>query len=281
MPILELKNVDIVFGDKPNRALSMLDAGCGREEIRQELQLLVAAHNISMQVFKGEIFVLMGLSGSGKSTVLRTLNALCEPTRGQVLLKGIDLTSMNAEQLREVRTKSISMVFQNAALMPWRTVFDNVAIGLELQRMSKSEIKDRTSEALELVGLKDWATQYPEELSGGMKQRVGIARALATGTEVILMDEPFSALDPLIRQQLQEELLHLQNDLKKTIVFVTHDLEEAVRLSSRLAIVESGQIVQVGTPAEIIENPADDYVRRFVSSLDRVCQKCKSTSAPC
>lgn len=281
MAILELRNVDVVFGDKPNRALEMLDSGKTRDEIRRDTDLFVAAQNISLQILKGEIFVLMGLSGSGKSTVLRTLNALCTPTRGQVLLKGVDVTSMKDEQLREVRTRSISMVFQSAALMPWRTVFDNVAIGLELQHLSKDKIRERAMQALNLVGLKDWALQYPEELSGGMRQRVGIARALATGTEVILMDEPFSALDPLIRQQLQDELLHLQNDLKKTIVFVTHDLEEAMRLASRLAILQEGQIVQIGTPTEIVENPSNDHVRRFVASLDRVCPKCKAISVPC
>jgi glycine betaine/proline transport system ATP-binding protein len=281
MPILELENVDIIFGDKPKRAFALLDSGNAREDIRQELNLTIAARQVSLQIEEGEIFVLMGLSGSGKSTLLRTLNALCKPTRGRVLLKGVDVTSMNPDELRKVRTQSISMVFQSAGLMPWKSVFDNAAFGLEFQRLGKNEIRDRTMEALRLVGLKDWCNQYPDELSGGMRQRVGIARALAIGSEIILMDEPFSALDPLIRQQLQEELLHLQKDLKKTIVFVTHDLEEAMRIASRLAILEDGRVVQVGTPKEILSNPADDHVRRFVAGLERLCPKCQSVTVAC
>jgi glycine betaine/proline transport system ATP-binding protein len=281
MPILELENVDIIFGDKPDRAFPLLDAGRDRELIRQELHLTIAARQVCLQIEEGEIFVLMGLSGSGKSTLLRTLNALSRPTRGRVLLKGVDVTTMNEEELRRVRTQSVSMVFQSAGLMPWRTVFDNTAFGLEFQKLPKTVIRSRTMDALHLVGLQDWANQYPDELSGGMRQRVGIARALATGSEIILMDEPFSALDPLIRQQLQEELLHFQKDLKKTIVFVTHDLEEATRIASRLAILEDSRVVQVGTPKEILLRPADDHVRRFVAGLKRVCPKCESVSESC
>lgn len=274
MPILELDKVDIIFGDKPDRAFSLLDSGHDRELIRQELHLTVAARQVSLQIEDGEIFVLMGESGSGKSTLLRTLNALCNPTRGRVLVKGVDVTSMNDDELRRIRTQCVSMVFQSAGLMPWRTVLDNAAFGLEVQKLPKTEIRERTMEALQLVGLQDWANQYPDELSGGMKQRVGIARALATGSEIILMDEPFSALDPLIRQQLQEEMLHFQKDLKKTIVFVTHDLEEATRIATRMAILEDSRVVQVGTPKEILLHPADDHVRRFVAGLTRACPKC-------
>lgn len=279
MTILELDKVDIIFGDKPKRAFPMLDKGMDRETIRQELHLTIAARQVCLKIEEGEIFVLMGLSGSGKSTLLRTMNALCKPTRGRVLLNGVDVTTMNDDELRRVRTELVSMVFQSAALMPWRTVLDNAALGLELLKLPKNIVRERTMEALRLVGLQDWCAQYPDQLSGGMRQRVGIARALATGSQIILMDEPFSALDPLIRQQLQEELVHLQKDLKKTIVFVTHDLEEAMRLASRLAIIEDGEVVQVGTSMEILNNPADDYVRRFVSGIERSCPKCDALNA--
>lgn len=276
MSALELDNVDIVFGEKPNRAFRLIDEGADQERIRHELNLTVAAIKASLVIERNEIFVLMGLSGSGKSTLLRAFNGLCKPTRGGVRINNSDLTTMGKAQVHALRTQSVSMVFQNAGLLPWKTALENVAFGLELQGINKRDIQERSLKALQLVGLEQWADQKPSELSGGMRQRVGIARALATETDIILMDEPFSALDPLIRRQLQDEIIRLQKELKKTIVFVSHDLEEAARIASRIAILERGRIVQIGTPAEIVSRPANDYVKRFVAGLERSCPRCDS-----
>lgn len=274
MPILELENVDIVFGNKPERAFSLIDNGCDPEHIRRDLQLTVAASKVSLKVEEGEIFVLMGLSGSGKSTLLRAINGLCMPTRGRVRVKDNYIDAMSPNALRHMRAHEISMVFQGVGLMPWKTVEQNVAFGLEFQNNQKHAILEKVSQALDMVGLNDWRTQYPHELSGGMRQRVGIARALATGSDILLMDEPFSALDPLIRRQLQEELVRLQSELRKTIVFVSHDLDEALRIASRLAILNKGQVIQIGTPSQIVSNPSDEYVRRFVAGIERSCHRC-------
>lgn len=276
MSILELKNVDIIFGSKPERAFALMNTLFDREQIRRELNLTVAVHNVSLKVEPGEIFVLMGLSGSGKSTLLRTLNGLCKATRGQVRVKDVDVMAMDENGIRDIRSRLVSMVFQGVGLMPWKTVFQNVAFGLELQKLDEPTILAKTNEALCLVGLNKWALQFPDELSGGMRQRVGIARALATGSEILLMDEPFSALDPLIRLQLQDEVLRLQRELKKTIVFVSHDLDEAIRIGTRIAILDAGELSQVGTPDEIISNPANEYVQRFVGGLRKTCRKCDS-----
>jgi glycine betaine/proline transport system ATP-binding protein len=274
MPALELDNVDIIFGENPRRAFSLIDAGANQEQIRMDLNLTAAALKASLIIERNEVFVLMGLSGSGKSTLLRTFNGLCRPVRGGVRINNADVSSMTENQMHALRTQTVSMVFQNAGLLPWKSAFENVAFPLELQGLSKKDIQERSLRALKLVGLEQWVHQKPSELSGGMRQRVGIARALAAETDIILMDEPFSALDPLIRKQLQDELLRLQKELKKTIVFVTHDLEEAAKIASRIAILEQGRIVQIGTPAEIVSRPANDYVRSFVAGLGRGCPKC-------
>lgn len=238
-----------------------------------------AVYDVSLSVRAGEIIVLMGLSGSGKSTLLRSMNGLVKPSKGCVKINGQDIVTCSLEKLRQLRMTTVSMVFQQAALLPWRTVTENVQLGLELQGVEhKEEIAQRN---LDIVGLGDWARCYPAELSGGMQQRVGLARALATQADILLMDEPFSALDPLIRAQLQQELLRLQSQLKKTIVFVSHDLDEALRLGNRVAIMEAGKIVQIGTPHEITSNPINDYVKRFVGSIEKHCPRCaESASLP-
>ncbi|MDO8212050.1 betaine/proline/choline family ABC transporter ATP-binding protein [Conexibacter sp. CPCC 206217] len=226
----------------------------------------VAVRDVSISVRRGELYVLMGLSGSGKSTVLRMLNRLVEPTAGSVSLDGRDLASLSAAELREVRNRRISMVFQHFALLPHKSVRDNAGYGLEIRGLAKRERRERSQRALEQVGLGEWGDKRPAELSGGMKQRVGLARALATEADVLLMDEPFSALDPLIRREMQDLLLHLRDEIDRTIVFVTHDLNEAIRLGDRITLLGSGEVAQTGTAQEILEQPADDYVARFVAA---------------
>ncbi|MEE4356861.1 MAG: choline ABC transporter ATP-binding protein [Desulfococcaceae bacterium] len=272
MDVLQFKNVDVIFGPAPGAAAVMLDRGAQRDEIFSKTRNLVAVHNASLTVEEGQICVLMGLSGSGKSSLLRCVNGLNKTSRGQVLIRDgdeyADISSCDRKTLHRLRTERISMVFQNFALMPWRTVRENVGFGLELSGISKREQEDIIRDKLALVRLEEWADKYPSELSGGMQQRVGLARALATDADILLMDEPFSALDPLIREHLQDELLQLQNELKKTIVFVSHDLDEALKLGSLIAIMESGRIVQAGSPEEIVSNPVNDYVRQFVASMN-------------
>ncbi len=229
----------------------------------------MAIHDVSFEVQQGEIFVIMGLSGSGKSTVLRCLNRLIEPTSGSVSVDGVDVTRANRHELLEVRRKKIAMVFQNFGLLPHRTILRNVEYGLEVQGVDKAIRREKALGALELVGLKGYEDKLPRELSGGMQQRVGLARALATDAEVLLMDEAFSALDPLIRKQMQDELLELQAKMNRTVVFITHDLDEALKLGGRIAIMKDGELVQLGTPEEILTRPANDYVRAFVESVDR------------
>ena len=272
--MIEIKNLDVVFGSQPERALALLDADQGREQIREDTGLVVGVNNANLTINKGEICVLMGLSGSGKSSLLRCINGLNETTRGSINIEHngetIDFVKADADTQREIRMKRISMVFQKFALMPWLTVAQNVAMPLELQGIDKKEIKTRVQTQLELVGLDQWAKLKPSELSGGMQQRVGLARALVTESDILLMDEPFSALDPLIRTQLQDELIQLQEKLQKTIIFVSHDLDEALKLGTNIAIMKDGIIVQQGKPEDIVLNPANDYVRQFVAHTNPI-----------
>lgn len=272
MAAVEFDNVSIVFGDKPASALPMMDKGCDRAEVQEATDQILGVHNCSLTVEESEILVLMGLSGSGKSTLLRAVNGLNPVVRGAVKVndgKGlVDVTNADDTTLRGLRQNNIAMVFQQFGLLPWRTVRENVWLGLELSGMSKADRNARTLEQLELVGLSDWADRKVGELSGGMQQRVGLARAFATQAPILLMDEPFSALDPLIRTKLQDELLELQRDLKRTIIFVSHDLDEAFKIGNRIAIMEGGRIVQCGTPQEIFSAPANDYVADFVAHMN-------------
>lgn len=269
MDAITITNLDVVFGDKPEHALALLDEGKSRQEIIDQTAQVVGVDNVSMTVKEGEICVLMGLSGSGKSSLLRAVNGLNTISRGSLTIKDggqqVDLASCDEETLRHLRTHRVSMVFQKFALMPWLSVLDNVAFGLELQGIGKSERRAKAREQLEMVDLLEWQDKYPHELSGGMQQRVGLARAFAMDTDILLMDEPFSALDPLIRAQLQDELLLLQEKLNKTILFVSHDLDEALKIGNNIAIMESGRLIQHAQPESIILTPENDYVRDFVA----------------
>lgn len=266
--------VDIVFGDQPDRALPLMDAGKSRDEISKATNLVLGVSKASLTIREGEILVLMGLSGSGKSTLLRAVNGLAPVVRGSVtvMTKGgaVDPYRCSKKALRDLRMHTVSMVFQQFGLLPWRTVADNVGFGLELAGVAENERKAKVAEQLSLVNLSQWADRTVGELSGGMQQRVGLARAFATGAPILLMDEPFSALDPLIRTRLQDELLEFQSRLKKTILFVSHDLDEAFRIGNRIAIMEGGRIVQCGTPQEIVQQPADQYVADFVQHLNPI-----------
>ena len=270
---VEFDKVSIVFGDTPDRALPLMDAGRSRAEIQRETGQVLGVHDCSLSVAEGEILVLMGLSGSGKSTLLRAVNALNPVCRGEVRILDADngltsVTHADAATLRRLRLSRVAMVFQQFGLLPWRTVRENVGLGLELAGMKPAERRARVDAQLELVGLAQWAERKVGELSGGMQQRVGLARAFATEAPILLMDEPFSALDPLIRAKLQDELLDLQAKLKRTIIFVSHDLDEAFKLGNRIALMEGGRIVQCGTAHEIIANPVDDYVADFVAHMN-------------
>ncbi|GGH29082.1 choline ABC transporter ATP-binding protein [Alsobacter metallidurans] len=269
---IEFRDVDIIFGERPKEALRLLDEGRTRAEIQAATGQVLGVAGASLSVQRGEICVLMGLSGSGKSTLLRAVNGLNKVTRGEVLLRHegrmVDVASADAATLRAVRTQSVAMVFQQFALLPWRTVAENVGFGLELRGMPKAERDRIVADKLRMVGLDAWADRYANELSGGMQQRVGLARAFATDADILLMDEPFSALDPLIRTKLQDELLDLQHNLGKTILFVSHDLDEALKIGRHIAIMEGGRIVQFGTPEDIVLRPADDYVREFVAHVN-------------
>ncbi|MFH0517051.1 glycine betaine/L-proline ABC transporter ATP-binding protein [Streptomyces sp. M41] len=265
---LEAEHLYKVFGRRPDEAVTRLREGADREELRAD-GTTAAVIDASFTVEPGQIFVVMGLSGSGKSTLLRMLNGLLEPTAGQVRFDGQDLTTLSDRELREVRAKKISMVFQHFALFPHRSVLENAAYGLAVQGVPRAEREKRATEALELCGLAGWEKSWPDELSGGMQQRVGLARALATDADLLLMDESFSALDPLIRRDMQDQLLELQRTLKKTIVFITHDLNEAMRLGDRVAVMRDGRIVQTGSAEDILLRPADDYVASFIQDVDR------------
>ena len=270
--MINVEHVYKVFGPSPREALARLDRGEDRESIRKATGNVIALADASLDVRRGEILVLMGLSGSGKSTLLRCLNSLVRPDRGRVLLEDtaspIDPTTADPETLRRIRLTRVSMVFQRHSLLPWRTLRQNVALGLEFRDLGRPQIDAIVDEKLDLVGLGDWKDKFPEELSGGMQQRVGLARALATDADILLLDEPLSALDPLIRLRMQDELLALQRVLKKTMIFVSHDLDEALRLGSRIALMEAGRVVQLGTPAQIVTSPATEYVKRFVANVN-------------
>jgi glycine betaine/proline transport system ATP-binding protein len=271
-PVVRFDKVDIVFGDTPKRALPLMDQGQSREEIKDSTGQVLGVADCTLDVDEGEILVLMGLSGSGKSTLLRAVNGLNPVIRGACLVrqndKWVNPESCSAAELHALRGLHVAMVFQQFALLPWRTVAENVGLGLELAGMNPAEREEKVRAQLDLVGLSDWADRKVGELSGGMQQRVGLARAFATEAPILLMDEPFSALDPLIRTRLQDELLGFQKRLKRTIIFVSHDLDEAVKLGRRIAIMEGGRIIQIGTPQEIILHPADDYVADFVAHMN-------------
>ncbi|MFN7252705.1 MAG: glycine betaine/L-proline ABC transporter ATP-binding protein [Anaerobacillus sp.] len=269
MSKIKVENLTKVFGKKPKKALELLKQNISKDEILNKTGMTVGVNQASFEVENGEIFVIMGLSGSGKSTLVRLLNRLIEPTTGNVWIDGVDLAAMGENELRDVRRKKLSMVFQKFGLFPFRTVLENVEYGLEVQGIEKEERKAKATTSLELVGLKGYENMYPNELSGGMQQRVGLARALANDPDVLLMDEAFSALDPLIRKDMQDELLDLQQKMKKTIIFITHDLDEALRIGDRITIMKDGSIVQIGTPEEILTSPENDYVERFVEDVDR------------
>lgn len=265
---IEVHQVTKIFGSKTEQALQLLRSGVDKGEIRERCGCNVGVNQASFNIQHGELFVIMGLSGSGKSTLLRCLNRLIEPTAGNIIINNQNIVTMSKQDLLKFRQKQVSMVFQQFALLPHRTVAENVAFGLEIQNVPKSERQRVAEEKLSLVGLEGWGNQYPENLSGGMKQRVGLARALANDPAILLMDEAFSALDPLIRDGMQRELLNLQDKLHKTVVFITHDLNEALRLGARIALMKDGEIVQIGTPDDIIANPANDYVAKFVRGVD-------------
>ncbi len=268
MPKIKVEKLTKIFGAHPRQGLRMLDAGKSNKEIR-DAGLAVGCADVSFEVEEGELLVVMGLSGSGKSTLIRCLNLLNSVTRGHIHVDGEDITRYDRQQLLAFRRRKISMVFQHFALFPYRTVTDNAAYGLEIQGMGKEERRKRGREALQLVGLKGWEDAYPGQLSGGMQQRVGLARALAVKSDILLMDEAFSALDPLIRRDMQHELVQLQRRMRKTIVFITHDLDEALQLGDRIVLMKDGRVVQFGTPEDILNNPANAYVERFVENVDK------------
>nr|WP_321404714.1 glycine betaine/L-proline ABC transporter ATP-binding protein ProV [uncultured Desulfobacter sp.] len=263
-----IKNIFKIFGPDPKKAISLIDQGLSKEDVLEKTGMTVGVNNADFTIKRGEIFVIMGLSGSGKSTLVRMFNRLIEPSAGEIHINGRNITAMENKDLVKFRLKHMSMVFQSFALMPHLTVLENAAFGLELAGEPKSVRNQRAKEALSQVGLEGWEDQYPKQLSGGMQQRVGLARALAADPDIMLMDEAFSALDPLIRTEMQDELLKLQEDSDRTIIFISHDLDEALRIGDRIAIMEGGRVVQVGTPEEILQNPADDYVRAFFRGVD-------------
>ena len=269
--VLEVSNVWKIFGDKADQALQAIQKhGLSKAQILEEYNAVVGVADVSFDVRKGEIFCVMGLSGSGKSTLVRHFNRLLEPTAGNILINGTDVTALEAAELREFRNRKIGMVFQNFALLPHRSVLDNVAMPLEIRKVNKNERMRLAANMLKTVELDAWGNKFAHELSGGMQQRVGLARALAADPEVLLMDEPFSALDPLIRRQLQDEFIKLSAVMKKTTIFITHDLDEAVRIGDRIAIMRDGRVVQIGTAEDIVMHPADDYVADFVAGISRL-----------
>ncbi len=268
MSPIRVQDVNKVFGERAHRALPLIEQGKSRAEIQDETGLVVAVREATFEIQDGEIFVVMGLSGSGKSTLVRLFNRLIDPTSGTVEIDGQDITKLSEKEMRRLRSSKMSMVFQRFALFPHQTVRDNAAFGLEVRGLSRADRSERAEQALEMVGLAGWGDRYPSELSGGMQQRVGLARALATDADILLMDEAFSALDPLIRREMQDHLLQIQSELHKTIVFITHDLNEAMRLGDRIVVMKDGAIVQLGTAEEILTNPATDYVAAFTQDVD-------------
>lgn len=269
MNILEVKHLTKIFGKKKKKALELVQAGKSKQDILKETGATVGVYDVNFEVREGEIFVIMGLSGSGKSTLVRMLNRLIEPTSGEIYIDGKDIAKMTDEELRQLRRSSINMVFQSFGLFPHYTVLENTEFGLEVRGVPKEERQKIAEEILENLSLYDFRNQYPSQLSGGMQQRVGLARALTNNPAILLMDEAFSALDPLIRREMQDELLELQADQKRTIIFITHDLNEALRIGDRIAIMADGQIMQIGMGEEILTNPANDFVREFVEEVDR------------
>ncbi|ERB65137.1 glycine betaine/L-proline ABC transporter ATP-binding protein [Vibrio coralliilyticus OCN008] len=268
-PLIEISGLYKVFGRKPQSVMERVKAGESKDKVLADTGHTVGLKDINLQINKGEIFVIMGLSGSGKSTLIRHFNRLIDPTEGQILVEGTDVMKLNQNELEEFRRHKMSMVFQRFGLLPHRTVVENVSYGLEVQGIEKSQRRAKAEQWLDTVGLKGYENQYPAQLSGGQQQRVGLARALCTDAEILLMDEAFSALDPLIRSEMQDQLIELQEKLHKTIVFITHDLDEALRLGDRIAILKDGLLVQQGTPDEILLHPADDYVEAFVKDVNR------------
>lgn len=265
---LVIEDLYKIFGPAPDEAIQLLDQGLGKDEIFQRTGTTVGVQQASFSIRAGEVFVVMGLSGSGKSTLVRMINRLIEPTRGRILLDGIEITAMSKQELISMRREQMSMVFQSFALLPHKTVAENAAFGLDVSGKTRQQQRDQALQALATVGLEPYADSYPDELSGGMRQRVGLARALATEAPILLMDEAFSALDPLIRTEMQDELVSLQDKKPHTIVFISHDLDEAIRIGDRIAIMEGGRVVQIGTPEEIVTQPANDYVRSFFYGVD-------------
>ncbi|HGY9593824.1 TPA: glycine betaine/L-proline ABC transporter ATP-binding protein [Vibrio campbellii] len=268
-PLIEISGLYKIFGPKPKTVIERVKQGQSKDQILADTGHTVGLKDINLQINKGEIFVIMGLSGSGKSTMIRHFNRLIDPTMGQILVEGVDVMQLSSKELEEFRRHKMSMVFQRFGLLPHRTVVDNVAYGLEIQGIKKEARIAKANEWLETVGLKGYENQYPAQLSGGQQQRVGLARALATDAEILLMDEAFSALDPLIRSEMQDQLIELQEKLHKTIIFITHDLDEALRLGDRIAILKDGELVQQGSPDEILLHPADEYVEAFVKDVNR------------
>ena len=269
MSKIEIKNIYKIFGPKPEQVLPMVQDGATKEQVLEETDHTVGLDNVSLSIKKGEIFVCMGLSGSGKSTLIRHINRLIDPTSGQVIVDGVDVLSLDDKEILEFRKKTMSMVFQRFGLFPHKTVIENVAYGLEIQEVPEDKRKEIAQGQIDAVGLQGFEHQYPAQLSGGMQQRVGLARALATDPQILLMDEAFSALDPLIRSDMQNQLVDLQSKLKKTIVFITHDLDESLKLGDHIGILNGGRLVQVGRPEDIILNPADEYVKAFVKDVNR------------
>lgn len=268
MEKIKVEDLTKIFGRNQKQGIKLLKEGSTKEDILKETGMTVGVNQCSFEVKEGEVFVIMGLSGSGKSTLIRLINRLIEPSHGSIYIDGKDLSKMDKNELRETRRSKLSMVFQSFALFPHRTILENTGYGLEIQGMEKSEREEIALNSLKLVGLEGYENQYPDQLSGGMQQRVGLARALATDSDILLMDEAFSALDPLIRKEMQDELLDIQDKMKKTILFITHDLDEALKIGDRIALMKDGVIVQIGTPEEILTKPADDYVEKFVEDVD-------------
>lgn len=269
IPQIVCKNIWKIFGTYPERTLENLDRSLSRAEVQEQTGHVIGVNDVSFEINKGETFVVMGLSGSGKSTLVRCISRLIEPTAGEMIIDGEDIMGYNDAQLTELRRFRMSMVFQHFGLFPHRKVIDNISFGLEIRGMNKKERKTRAMEVLKKVGLDGWADHYPRELSGGMQQRVGLARAMAVDPEILIFDEPFSALDPLIRREMQDELLNIQSEVHKTMIFITHDFLEAIKMGDHIAIMKDGVVVQIGTPEEIVANPVDDYVREFTEDVPR------------
>ncbi len=268
-PKIQCKNIWKIFGTYPQRTLETIDHSLSRAEVQEQTGHVIAVKEVSFEIKKGETFVVMGLSGSGKSTLVRCISRLINPTAGEMIIDGEDIMGYNDAQLTDLRRFRMSMVFQHFGLFPHRKVIDNISFGLEIRGMDKKERKIKATEVLEMVGLHGWADHYPRELSGGMQQRVGLARAMAVDPEILIFDEPFSALDPLIRREMQDELIKIQDEVHKTMIFITHDFLEAIKMGDHIAIMKDGEISQIGTPEEIVANPVDDYVREFTEDVPR------------